>query len=304
MMNKCRAILGIALMACFTARGEGPSKASVEPQLPTMEAVLTPISISEDRQKDLTVEGADPHRHRKLTLTARLEGVEFKETRGWGHVVISKAWDDTGGDLRNDWTKANPTTKPADRLATPRADDEGDDQEDVFDTFEVIEPPAGSVDQDVLIDFELARPERKATKIVSLKGYFVVLRGGTIKEISLPHLLDAIDKPIENEGLKEANVEIALSKDKRNDKSIDPSSLVVTIKGKPIAIVKMEVLDDAGVKMNNAGAYGMPAMTATWARRNYGLDRPLDNQMVLKIHVMVGQTAVRVPFDFKDIPLP
>ena len=37
---------------------------------------------------------------------------------------------------------------------------------------------------------------------------------------------------------------------------------------------------------------------------SFQLKEPLNNAMVLKLYVIVGQEAVRVPFDLKDIALP
>jgi hypothetical protein len=146
------------------------------------------------------------------------------------------------------------------------------------------------IDQEALISIQLALPARKAARIAELRGDFLLLRGGEIKETSIDHLLDRLGQPIEDPILKEAGVSISLGRDPKADTKVsDPSSLKVTINGKPVAIAKMEVCDDQNQTAATISGYRTPILTATAAERSFGLNRPLDNTMVLKIHVMIGQ---------------
>ena len=226
-----------------------------------------------------------------LTVTVRAEGNEIKDARGWGNIVVNEAVDDTGHDLRIQ-------KKP--KLAKPPADEDDEDDQDANEGFTILEPLAGSIDRELLMDIGLASPARTATRIARLRGEFTLLRGGEIKEVAVDHLLDLAGKSIENPVLKEAGVEIVIVRSDKKDSSV----LEVKVKGKPLAVSRMAIFEKDGKSASNASSYAALGGSVHEASGDFSLNHALTNRMVLKIQVIIGQEAVIVPFDLRDVILP
>ena len=97
-MSKIAFTLGGVFLAALPAFAAEPvaKKTTTAPAA----AVITPIRLTEDREKDLAKMDLEITGSRQLTLTVRVEGEGFAEARAWGNVRVAEATDDTGRDLR------------------------------------------------------------------------------------------------------------------------------------------------------------------------------------------------------------
>ena len=309
----------LCLICCLALlsmiRADAVEPALDTPALPVVEAVLTPTHISESREKDLAKMEFQISSDRSLTVTVRGEGEAFKEARGWGGVIVTEAVDDTGHDLQ--LPKRKPARKAhrhhAGETAREKAeadaadaadDDDADDDADANEYFTVLEPLIGSRDRELLIEIGLALPPRKAIRIARLRGELTLMRGGEIREITIANLPDLLGKSIDDPALTAAGLEVSIMHVGQNPADEDKSTLKLKLKGHPVAFSKAEVSDADGKSASSGSEQRAPRLADTELEMSFQLKEPLNNAMVLKLYVIVGQEAVRVPFDLKDIALP
>jgi hypothetical protein len=217
----------------------------------------------------------------RLQLKLNVDGPELKGSTKWGRIKIAEAVDDVGTDL-----------KPKDDAMGfgPRGDDLEDISRFGFDDEE--KKKTGTFDATI----GLTLPPRKATAIKSLKGEFQVLAGGEEKVVTLTKLKSMQGKPLADPALKAAGITGTVAK-----ASGDDPALAIDYKGSTDAIKEVEILDASGKSVSSgrfSSGFGDQQTV------NYMLNKPLDDAMTMKIHLIVGQKAVTVPFELKDVKLP
>lgn len=142
---------------------------------------------------------------------------------------------------------------------------------------------------------------RKATKIAALKGEFQVLAGGTEKIIEVRKPADMLGKAIDDPALKDAKLDITIVKPKKGGMFGGDDGITLSFKGNADSIKDVEWLDGENESRSMGSMTTREGETVT---TNYMLNGKPADVAVLKIHVMVGQKKVTVPFDLKDIELP
>ena len=123
-----------------------------------------------------------------------------------------------------------------------------------------------------------------------------VLAGGEEKVVTLTKLKSMQGKPLADPVLKAAGINGKVTKP-----SGDDPALTVDYTGGTDAIKEVEILDAAGNSVSNGrfstGFGGTQSVS-------YQLSKPLDDTMTMKMHLIVGQKTVKVPFELKDVKLP
>jgi hypothetical protein len=213
----------------------------------------------------------------KLNVKLNLKGAELLGATKWGKVKLAEAVDDAGTDL-----------KPTHATAAGQ----GDDWDDVERLGHDEKQPADWCD----VELELAVSARKATAIKSLKGELQVLAGGEEKVVTLTKLTSSSGKPLDDPVLKAAGLQVTPIKSERDD-----SALTLQFSGSDDGLKDVEIVDAAGKKINNSY---LSSRINDQRTSQYDLDRPLDDKVVVKLHLVVGQRTVTVPFDLKDLKLP
>ena len=217
----------------------------------------------------------------RLQVKLSVDGPEVKGATKWGKVKLTEAVDDAGTDLK------------------PKKDDSGfsfgrnDDFEEIS-RFGMSDDEKNSNAFDVAI--QLALPARKASAIKSLKGEFEVMAGGEEKVVTLTKLKSMQGKPLADPVLKAAGINGKVTKP-----SGDDPALTVDYTGGTDAIKDVEILDAAGNSVSNgrfSSGFGGTQNVS------YQLSKPLDDTMTMKMHLIVGQKTVKVPFELKDVKLP
>jgi hypothetical protein len=217
----------------------------------------------------------------RLQVKLRVDGPEVKGATKWGKVKLAEAIDDAGTDLK------------------PKKDDSGfsfgrnDDLEEISRSGMSDEEKKSS-GFDVTIS--LALPARKASAIKSLKGEFEVMAGGEEKVVTLTKLKSMQGKPLADPVLKAAGINGKVAKPTGDD-----PAFTVDYTGGTGAIKDVEILDAAGNNISN-GRFSSGFGDAQ--NVSYQLSKPLDDTMTMKMHLVVGQKTVKVPFDLKDVKLP
>jgi len=215
----------------------------------------------------------------RLQLTLHIDGDDIKAATKWGKVKLTEAVDDAGTDLKP--KKDSMSFGPSD-----------DDLEDINRFGMGDEKKSDAFDATI----NLALPARKATAIKSLKGEFQVLAGGEQKVVTLTKLKSMQGKPLADPTLKAAGVVGTVTKPTGDD-----PALAIDYTGGTDAIKEVEILDAEGKNISNgrfsSGFGGKQSV-------NYMLNKPLDDTMTMKIHLVVGQKTVTVPLELKDVKLP
>jgi hypothetical protein len=240
-------------------------------------AQVKPAQIVETREQTLIKkEGFFSSERSRLVVKLSVSGPDVRGATKWGKVKLTEAVDDAGTDL-----------KPKENTF---AFSRGEDMDEI-NRFGQDEKAEGFD-----VELELAVPARKATTIKSLKGEFHVLAGGEEKVVTFTKLKSMQGKPLTDPALKAAGIDATVGKSSGND-----PALVVDYKGAADAITKVEILDAGGDSMSS-GQFSSGSGDAQ--NVNYMLGKPLDDAMTLKLHLVVGQKTVAVPFELKDLKLP
>jgi hypothetical protein len=215
----------------------------------------------------------------RLQVTLHIDGDDIKGATKWGKLKLTEAVDDVGTDLKP--KKDAMSFGPG-----------GDDMEDINRFGIGGEKKSDAFDATIT----LALPARKATAIKSLKGEFVVLAGGEEKIVTLTKLKSMQGKPLDDPTLKAAGVVGTVTKPAGDD-----PALAIDYTAGLDAMKEVEVLDADGKNISNgrfsSGFGGKQSVS-------YMLSKPLDDTMTMKIHLVVGQKAVKVPVELKDVKLP
>lgn len=244
---------------------------------------VVPVSVNEQRYKSLeTQKDGFSMGGESLTVQVRLEGREVEGAKQAKKLTITEAKDDTGQSL-----------KPEEQTFFGGGfgmSGFGDDDK----------KPKG-----LPIDIRLEPASRKATKIVSIKGTAQVMAGGQAKVVSIGKLTTMFGKAVTDPALTAAGVKVTVLDPKKAKAGLnfgggDEPGITLEITGPEDAIEKMEVLDGGKNVSNGSSSFGMNDKRTT----TLSLEKPLNDAMTVKLHLMVGQKLVDVPIDLKDIPLP
>ena len=217
----------------------------------------------------------------RLQVKLNVDGPAVKGATKWGKVKLTEAVDDAGTDLK-------PKREDGNFSFSRNADLEE------ISRFGMSDDEKKSSAFDVTI--QLSLPARKATAIKSLKGEFEVLAGGEEKTVTLTKLKSMQGKPLDDPTLKAAGINGTVTKPQGGD-----PALAIDYKGSTDAIKEVEIVDASGSSVSNgrfSSGFGDTQNV------NYLLSKPLDDTMTMKMHLIVGQKTVKVPFELKDVKLP
>lgn len=264
----------------------------------TAKAKITPVEIMETRVAQLESEPKWP-RESALVVTIHIEGDEINDAASYGKVTFTKAVDDAetdltkkekkrggffsfGGSDDDKWTSISEQKK-----FKAFGDEEKMKELKGFDVELVLQPSA-----------------RKATKIAVLSGSFPVLAGGEAKTVKATGLKSMIGKSIEDPALKEAGLAARIidpKKEKGFFGGVGDDMFAMELKGNLNAVQGFDVVDKSGESVS----YGHSSMGED-EKKNYwfNLQKPLDDEFILQIDLMVGLKEMTVPFELKDLKLP
>ncbi|HYO09519.1 MAG TPA: hypothetical protein VER17_11150 [Tepidisphaeraceae bacterium] len=148
------------------------------------------------------------------------------------------------------------------------------------------------------VDVKLALPPRGATRIARLRGSFQVLGGGEEKVIAIDKLKSRAGRPVDDPVLSAAGLKLEITQPDPGR----PAEVGLHFSGHLDALGEDVQFADAqgkDVKTRHVGVTGAEGRTAT-----YNLGRELDDPVVVRVPVLVGQRVETVPFDVKDVQLP
>ena len=221
-----------------------------------------------------------------LRVTLQVDGPAAKGATKWGKLKLTEAVDDTGKDL-----------KPKSEGGFNMSFGGGEDLQDI-NRFGMDE---GKTAFDVPVD--LALPERKATRLKSVKGEFAVLAGGEQKVVTVAKPKSQVGRSIDDDALKAAGVTMKFPKpgDSAFGGSSGAGNALVETGGKADVIRSVEILDAAGESVSQG--YSSSTLDGTTAT-SYDLNKPLDDAMTVKVTLLTGQKEVVVPFEVKNVKLP
>jgi len=246
---------------------------------------VKPTGIVETRVREIVKSSTLGMLPSSLTVKVRVEGDAVTGASTYGKVKFTEAVDDVGTDLR---------PKKEAGLFGLGGDDEGFTKINRFMEDDKA-PQAKGFDMELYLGI----PSRKATQIKALRGEFQVMAGGEEKTVSVTKLKSLMGKSIEDPALKAAGLTIkVLDPEKQGEGA---NTLALELKGNINAMKKGEILDAAGKSFSD-GNFSMGSESEQTT--TYSLSRPLDDAMMLKLHLVVGQKAVTVPVDLSDLALP
>ena len=234
-----------------------------------------------------------------LTVSLQLAGLpELTTATGYGHWAVTAAADDRGTDVA-------PTTLPgaADDGSTPRK--QADRYEDIDrKASDGLKPgPDGFAAE--TFDVQLGVPARGATALRRFAGHFDLTLGGKDHVARFDHPTRLVGQTLADADLRAAGVSVTFDRPDPADGPPKPSSVTFHFHGDP-ALLHDDMLDivgpDGKTVVDSSGYFGPSADVPH--PRTYDLTRPLDDTMTITVRATLGQRAVRVPFDFGNVPLP
>ena len=236
---------------------------------------IVPASIEEKRRKDLipkkTRWGSIPP---ELKLTLHVVGDAAAKAKRFGRVKITKAVDDTGENL----IKTSSTFSRSEGMAT------------------VDKWKKQGVTNGFSVELKLKPSARKAAKISTLKGSFVLLTGGKIVDVTIADVVAHAGKEVKDAALAEAGVKLKISSQTKGGK------VAYTVEGNTDVVVGAELVDAAGKVVRSFGGWQQSGKgPKVYSRRPQG---KMPEKVGLKLTILKGAKSVTVPINLKDIPLP
>lgn len=264
---------------------------------------VTPVQVVETRQKELAPDqGMGTGHVSGLTVRIRLDGPEVKNATKYGKVKITEATDDAGTNLR---------ARGKTSFMGPEMDEfepfrfQSGTVMHFGNTASVV--PASTRD----VELSVGLPARSAKKIVVLRGELQVLAGvGQAKTVPVKNPQAMAGKALTDPVLKQAGVTVKVLDAKAAagaygmpaDMPVmgnNAPSVTVQISGN--AIEWVNVVDASGEKVSSGSCSTTKDNVKT---ETIELSQPLNATMTLELGVSVGQKAITVPFELKDIDLP
>ena len=245
---------------------------------PTLAASVKPTMVTETRVKSLAAPGQPQSfvPNSFLQVTLRVSGKDLKGASRVGHWQIQEATDNLGNSLidstntfqTNSWIQLSPF---------------------------MIDKRDGSFP----VTLSLKAAPRKATRLRSLKASFTVLAGGKSQVAIITRPKSQLGQTITDETLKAAGVELQLLPPA---KFAGARSVRFSVGGKMESLLRIEARDKSGKQQ--AIAYPGPATADNKQTYFIYLPRPLSDEMTFAVTVAVGQSAIKVPVDVQNLPLP
>ncbi len=260
------------------ASGQGEAKAparAASADAPTGVKIV-PASIEETRRKDLVPKkrswgSISP----ELKLKLHVVGDAAAKAKRFGRVKITKAVDDTGENL----IKTASTFSRSEGMAT-------------IDKWK-----KQGVTNGFAVELKLKPAARKAAKISTLKGSFVLLSGGKVVNVTIADVIAHTGKEVKDAALAEAGVKLKISSQTKGGKVV-----AYTIEGNTDIVVGAELVDAAGKVVRSFGGWQRSGKgPKVYNRRSQG---KMPEKAGLKLTILKGAKTVTVPIDLKDIPLP
>lgn len=275
-----------ALIAAMVLSSAGAASAAPDAPIDTT-VTAKPTEIVETRiEKLIKDDRMFSSEHSGVAVKLRIAGAAVNNAAAYGKLKLTEAIDDTGADLR---------PKPAAKMVAFGGAGDGDRFTEIH-RFGMREDDKSRESFDMSIDLVL--PARKATRIVSLKGTFEVQAGGQEKLVTVANPKSLTGKSIDDPVLKSAGLTVQIESPKGAGGT---NSLPLKVKGNSAAIKKVEIVDAAGKSISDQS---MSMGTGDERTTTYTLNKPLDDTITLKIHVLAGLKNVNVPFDLKNLALP
>lgn len=230
--------------------------------------------------------GYPPGQHHS-TVFVRVHNAAQREPAGYANVSIDEAVDDAGTslvDLGSGLARGLSENAKV-RLLSP------------------LEVAAGA-DPSIIMQFQLLPGDRKATKIVRLRGHVQVCTGGdSVVTILIPKIgkRNFFGSEVTNPALQKQRLKLRLG----GYETADGKGVVNCALGGNVAAVKtIRIRDSDGATLAQSpqDPHGL-RFNDRWQTR-VGIPRPPDDRMTLEIDVVQNQKVVTVPFELHDVELP
>lgn len=233
---------------------------------------IVPVFIDERRPKLLTSKkvrwsGVPP----ELTLKLHVIGDVPAKAKRFGRVKIIKAIDNTGANL----IKAG----------------------SYFSPIKTVKWMHRSFTNDLALELRLKAASRKAVKISTLKGSFVLLSGGEIVDVIIPNVVEHSGKEIKNAILAEVGVKLKI-----DSRTKDGNTIYYNVEGNTDVVMGSKLVDAKGKFVKSYSDWWK-----TGLKPKVYTHRPkekMTERAGLKLIILKGAKVVTVPIKLKDIPLP
>lgn len=220
-----------------------------------------------------------------LTITLHISGEQAKSATSWGKLTLTEAVDDTQTDLRNkDDALTGAGGEEMQKLDRPSAGNGATGNDGSFD-----------------IQLHLQNPPRGAKSLASIKGSFQILTGGKEQIITVKQLKSHRGQLIADPTLQAAHLTAKLAIDNDPSTNDDASTLPLQLTGQLDEVSAVEINDGTDTPPVQGESSNSEGDTR---RVGYILTKPLDDTMVLRLHLVTGQQTVTVPIELKGIELP
>jgi hypothetical protein len=240
------------------------------------------ISVVEQRAKDLSGENLDFPCMAGLKVTVEISGPAVKKATHWGKLTVTKGADDKGGAIAVD---REPSEDLQEILRVPR--------------FSFGDQPASKEPEDkVRIELGFKETPRTATAVKVLEGSFVV-RVAEKKEIVVPDIAKLAGKVIDDKTLKAAGLSLEV-----NEFSPEGTYLKLAAVDPEDKIGEMDIVDAKGKSYVNSRGSMRAGDKDAKKEFSLGGEDKLPDDVRLKITVTTSKSDIKVPFSFKDLPLP
>jgi hypothetical protein len=260
------------------------------------EITVTPVRITESRSKEFMDQNEEPGGKHAwgtghiMRLSLRFTGNELKGTTAYGHSKIAEVIDDTGRSL----------------VKNPQS---GFGSDKFISLLSQFAPQQGRTPNDApMLDLQFDAAERRATKLVSVKGEVQFRAGGEEKTLTAGRMTALVGTALIDPLLDAARLKVSVVDPKRSKLLTAGGEggnfLMLEFSGDTDCVSSIEVTDPASKAPCKIQGWTENDGTTTHDFHVATLDRPLNDAMTLKIQLFVGQKVVKVPFQLHDIPLP
>jgi hypothetical protein len=149
----------------------------------------------------------------------------------------------------------------------------------------------------VMLDLDMDSPDRRTTKISSLRGSVTFLVG-QLEDLDVRDFARKVGQPIERRELQEAGLSVTLE-------GLDPAgSAQVDISGRGELVERVEFVDAAGVPLSPFRGSYFSTYSDSPTRRFLRWAGPLPPGASLRITLLKRPSELIVPISLRDIPLP
>ena len=223
-----------------------------------------------------------------LNIKLRISGEDVKGATAYGRLKIAEAVDDVGTNLK-------PTERGFGGFSNAFQS---------IHRFNMSMPGEEKKQEEPKhfdLDVQLQPPPRKATRLKSLKGEVQVQAGGEKQTVTLTKIPSLYGQQVQDPALKAAGLTVTVVDPKAGQSFVSGDSITIQVKGNSDVIQNADITNAAGDRISH-GHFSTGFNNEKTI--GYDLTQPLDDEVTMKLNLLVNQKTVTVPFELKDVELP